>query len=246
MLSDQRAFDRKSFDSAYQTYVCNGQFQEDGDYYPRYVARYRDLLKIYASLVPSGPQRVLDVGGGQLALLSSKIWSDEGHVADIGGAHLDYLSSVGLTTYKWNLCEGNAPFQGHFDVIFFSEVVEHLPIPAHVVFQRLRSLLMPGGLLICTTPNLYRLRNVIYMACGIQIFDYFRMPTDKGLGHVVEYSADHLAWQLEEAGFKDVSIRFHNIAHSPINPVFRALYWLGKPLLLFPRFRDCLIATARK
>ena len=59
-----------------------------------------------------------------------------------------------------------------FDFVFFSEVIEHLPIPGYIVLGRLRKVLRPGGVIICTTPNLYRLKNVLYMALGLPIFDY--------------------------------------------------------------------------
>ncbi len=58
------------------------------------------------------------------------------------------------------------PFDDKFDTIFFSEVLEHLLISSPVVLARLRRCLKPGGVLICTTPNLHRLRNVAYMIMG--------------------------------------------------------------------------------
>jgi hypothetical protein len=54
-----------------------------------------------------------------------------------------------------------------------------------------------------TTPNLYRLRNLVRMALGARVFDLFYLPErGQGIGHPFEYSAFHLQWQLEKAGFK--------------------------------------------
>jgi 2-polyprenyl-3-methyl-5-hydroxy-6-metoxy-1,4-benzoquinol methylase len=234
------------FESSYKELVVAGTFNEAEEYYPRYKSRYKDLLVRYAQLAPEDCQDVLDVGGGQFALLCHAIWGDRAFAADIGGKHLEYLNSQGITTKTWNLCSVDQPFEAHFDFIFFSEVIEHLPIPGHIVLERLRLALKQNGTIICSTPNLYRLRNIVYMFLGKQIFDYFRMPTDRGLGHVLEYSVDHLRWQLLTAGFRNPKIVFVQMHHLPNNIAFRLMYWLGSPLFFVPRFRDNLVAIASR
>lgn len=241
-----RHWNQARFEDDYERLIVNGIFNEEPHYYPRYQSRYADLLRRYAQLAPTGPQEVLDIGGGQLGLMCHALWGDRAHACDIGGPHLAYLERNGLTTTCWNLCTEPAPFEERFDVVFFSEVIEHLPIPGHQVLEKLLGCLKPGGTLICSTPNLYRLRNIVYMALGKRIYDHFRMPTTEGLGHVLEYSQEHLHWQLEAAGFINTRIEFVQIHHSPNDVVFRILYWLGSPLFLVPRFRDNLVAIALK
>jgi SAM-dependent methyltransferase len=240
-----RIYDAKQFNSVYLEYVCKGVFNEDPDYYPRYRSRYETLIKQYCQLAPSTPLKILDIGGGQLALLCKKLWNDQAYVSDIGGPHLDYLQAQGVEAVQWNLCSDEQPFEGQFDLIFFSEVIEHLPLPAHIVLERLKVALKPGGTLICSTPNLYRLRNIVYMILGKRIYDYFRMPEEQGLGHVIEYSMDHLQWQLEKSGLENCQIKYCQIHHSPNNLVFRIMYWLGSPLFLVPRFRDNLVSISQ-
>ncbi len=239
-----RQFDVKAFDRVYDEAVVAGRFNEAADYYPRYRSRYRAVLRKYAEVAGPPPGRVLDIGGGQHALLAKLLWGDRATLADIAGAHWDYVRQHGVDVVEWNLCTDAQPFAGEFDAIFFSEVIEHLPIPGHMVLERLRIALRPGGVLICTTPNLYRLRNVAYLALGRQIYDYFRMPTDRGLGHVLEYSQDHLKWQIERAGFERVRVEICQLPHKVKALPFRVLSWFGTPLLLLPRFRDYLVATA--
>lgn len=240
----KRIYSTSQFNSVYADFICNGHFNEIPEYYPRYRSRYEMLIKQYCHLAASHPLKILDVGGGQLGLLCQKLWGDEACVADIGGSHLDYLQDQGLHVTQWNLCLDQQPFTEEFDFIFFSEVIEHLPIPGHLVLERLKLALKPGGTIICSTPNLYRLRNRVYMVLGKQIYDYFRMPEDQGLGHVIEYSMDHLQWQFKKAGFEDFTVGFYQMHHSPINPIFRIMYWIGAPLFLVPHFRDNLVAVA--
>jgi SAM-dependent methyltransferase len=155
------------------------------------------------------------------------------------------MARHGVETIHWNLCKSEPPFIAKFDFVFFSEVIEHLPIPGYVVLERLRKVLRPDGVIICTTPNLYRLRNVVYMVLGRPIFDYFQYPDeDIALSHVLEYSRDHLDWQFNKAGFTRCRVEYSQMHHLPTNPLFRPLACLGYPLHLVPRWRDNLVATA--
>ena len=180
-----------------------------------------------------------------MPLLAKLLWGDRATLADIAGSHFDYLREQGVEVVEWNLCSDDQPFVGDFDAIFFSEVIEHLPIPGHVVLERLRIALKPGGVMICTTPNLYRLRNVVYLALGKPMYDYFRMPTDRGLGHILEYSQDHLKWQIERAGFEDVRVELRHLAHTIKAVHMRSPLLVRISLVAVPRFRDYLLATAR-
>lgn len=241
-----RSWKPLDFDNAYDRFVCQEEFKFGGrNYYKRYRSRYKECMRRFAALAPSNPVDVLDIGGGSLALLSTKLWNDKGAASDLPGPHMDYIASQGVETFQWNLCTSEPPFEGKYDFVFFSEVIEHLPIPGHLVLRRLAKILRPGGVLICTTPNLYRLRNVVYMALGHRIFDHFQYPDeDISLGHVLEYSREHLDWQFKKAGFTRYSVECCQFHHMPTKPLHRPLAVLGYPLHLVPRWRDYLIATA--
>lgn len=241
-----RSWNPHAFDLSYDRYICQDEMQFGGrSYYLRYRSRYKECIRRFAALAPTGPVDVLDIGGGQLAVLCAKLWDDRGAAADLPGPHLDYMAKQGVETFHWNLCKTEAPFARKFDFIFFSEVIEHLPIPGHIVLERLRNVLRPGGILLCTTPNLYRLRNVVFMALGRNIFDNFRYPDEEvALSHILEYSRDHLAWQFQKAGFTECRVEFSQMHHLPTNKLFVPLALLGYPLHFLPRWRDNLVATA--
>lgn len=241
-----RRWDPKTFDTFYERYICPDEVQLGGRAYClRYRSRYKECIQRFAALAPAHPVDILDVGGGQLALMASKLWDDHGAVADLPRPHLLYLAQHGVQTIPWNVCKSDLPSDARFDFVFFSEVIEHLPLPGYVVLERLRKVLRPGGVLICTTPNLYRLRNVVFMAMGRPIFDYFRYPDDDtGMGHVLEYSREHLDWQFKKVGFTRYRVEYRQMHHMPANLFLRLLAWAGYPLHLVPRWRDNLVATA--
>jgi SAM-dependent methyltransferase len=219
-------------------------WQEEPEYYRRYRSRYQWVLARYATMAPAAPQDVLEVGGGQLAFLAQGLWSDRAVVADISTTCFPSLTQNGVTCRLWNLARDPYPADDAFDFILFSEVLEHLPVPGHVALAKLRALLRPGGHLILTTPNLYRLRNAVFLVAGRPLFDHFDLPSDSGSGHVLEYSREHLCWQLERAGFTDYSVDLEHFGHVPKRRVDRSLVALGAPLRRVPRYRDNLVARA--
>jgi SAM-dependent methyltransferase len=235
----------REFDLLYDRFICQDEFHFGGKaYYVRYRSRFKECMRRFAALAPPEPIDVLDVGGGQLALMCMKLWGDRGVVADLPGPHMTYMAEQGVKTIFWNLCKADAPSSMTYDFIFFIEVIEHLPIPGYIVLERLAKVLRPGGFVMCTTPNLYRLRNLLFMALGRRIFDYFQYPEDDyALSHVLEYSRDHLDWQFKRAGFAESSVEYAQFHHSPTNPLHRPLAWLGYPLHLVPHWRDNLIAV---
>jgi SAM-dependent methyltransferase len=241
-----RPWKPQDFDTLYERYICQDELQFGGRaYYLRYRFRFKECIRRFATLAPAHPVDVLDVGGGQLALMATKLWNDRGVAVDLPGPHLTYMTENGVDTIEWNICKSELPSNAKFDFVFFSEVIEHLPIPGYIALKRLRNLLRPGGVLICTTPNLYRLRNVVYMALGRRIFDNFQYPESEiALEHVLEYSRDHLDWQFSKVGFAKYHVEYFQMHHLPSNPLNRPLALLGYPLHLVPRWRDYLVATA--
>ncbi len=239
-----RELDSDAFERVFAQLSTRACWQEDAGYYPRYRSRYEGLVRRLAAVAPPEPLDVLDIGGGQFAFLAQHLWGDRGTVADISASSFIGLREEGLGAFVWDLAQDDPPSGRTFDVILLSEVIEHLPVPGHVVLSRLREILRPGGVLLCSTPNLYRLRNVVYLLRGKQLFDVFDLPGERGYGHVLEYSAEHLAWQIRRAGFTNYTVETLSFGHKPNGAIDRTLARLGRPLGQIPRYRENLVAVA--
>lgn len=217
------------FNRIYDTFISGGKFNESAEYYPRHKARYRDLMNIYASLRMDGCE-VLDAGGKQYAILVDKIWGDKVIATDIN---------------TWDMTMP-CPFKNRFNVIFFSEVLEHLPLPGYIVFNELKKALKPGGVIICTVPNLTSLENIYCFITGKRVFEKFQYSEGKDLGHVILYTKEHLQWQIEKAGFRKFTIKYKMLLKWHRNIVRNILFVLSFPLFIFPHFKTDIIAIIKK
>jgi SAM-dependent methyltransferase len=126
-----------------------------------------------------------------------------------------------------------------FDIILFTEVIEHLFTCPELVLGFLRTGLKKGGFLICTTPNAASIGKRIKMLWGIHPFERIRVARTEP-GHFREYARD----ELVEIGTK-VGLTVYR--HSYVN-------WLSDPsaakatkglfrrcfniLKIIPAFRD--------
>jgi SAM-dependent methyltransferase len=238
-----RTLDEAAFVRAFDDLVFGSRWQEKPEYYARYRSRYAAMIRRFATRAPDRPVDVLDIGGGQLAFLAVVLWNDRGCVVDIDDTGFAGLRARGVDAFEWNVALEEPPFDRRFDAIFISEVIAHLPVPGHIVLRRLRMLLRTGGVLLCSTPNLYRLRNVVYLLRGRSPFAHFDVPEVRSYGMVVEYTAEHLAWQFERAGFVDYTVDLEHFAHVPNAGLDRVLSILGAPLRPIPRYRDNLLAV---
>jgi hypothetical protein len=238
---------RKAFDSAYDEFVLPGGFNEVDTYYEISRERYWQTLRYYAGIDLPRPAKLLEVGGGQIAILAAKLFGDTTTIGDIGDTFRAPADKAGVQWVKCNLMEDDpAEFKAAFDIVVLAEVIEHLPIPPYVILSKIRSWLHPNGVVLMTTPNLFRLRNVIRMLRGRDPFDRFTLPhPNRGLGHQTEYSGDHLAWQMREAGFRVEGMHHDQLGNIGFSFGARLARRLLSPLQLRQKWREELVAIGR-
>jgi SAM-dependent methyltransferase len=99
---------------------------------------------------------------------------------------------------------------GHFDVVLFCEVLEHLtndPLPALIEIRRV---LKPGGRLVLTTPNAACANNVLKVVQGKNVNDRYSAYGPYGR-HNREYTADEVAALLRMTGFSVTTLFTANV-----------------------------------
>jgi 2-polyprenyl-3-methyl-5-hydroxy-6-metoxy-1,4-benzoquinol methylase len=194
------------------------------------------------------PAKLLDIGGGQMALLCKELFGYECSVGDISERYSSPIRRANIRFIKINLTDPKPAFPSEeFDVLVLLEVIEHIPLPAYIVVERIKPLPKSNGVLFLTTPNLFRLRNLVRVAAGVEFLDRFQVPQgEQAFGHQLEYSAEHLRWQLERAGTEVVMLKHDELGRVGHSLGARLGRKLLAPLRLRPIWRDALVAAARK
>jgi 2-polyprenyl-3-methyl-5-hydroxy-6-metoxy-1,4-benzoquinol methylase len=241
--------DKKTFDEKYDELILSSKFFEQDVYYVKERPRYFNTLKYMLARLDSSSDltrlHVLEIGGGQIALLMQALFGCKAVIADVSEKYKDSVKKQGCDFRVCDLLYDDLPDRNYFDVVIMCEVVEHLPVPPHQILSKIRTWMKAGGLLFMTTPNLYRLRNVIRLMLGMRVFDYFFIP-ERGysIGHPFEYYAEHLSWQVGQGGFRNIEVAYKQLSLS--GSTFRAKLArvLLAPLMLRDKFKDSLVVTA--
>ncbi len=115
-------------------------------------------------LLPRRFQRLLDVGCGEGA--TARYLKDQGYCAWAGGIELS-ASAAATARQRLDLvleADLNAPLMPdlptHVDVILCLDVLEHLVDPWSCI-DRLSALLVPGGVLVASIPNVRNIRALL-------------------------------------------------------------------------------------
>jgi SAM-dependent methyltransferase len=238
---------RAAFDRVYNEHVMGGAFAEIAVYYEMARARYWRSLQLLCDIGLSGQERVVEFGGGQMAILLNKMFGMDCTVADISEEFRAPVDRVGLPFVVGNIANEPAiAGGGRYDLIIMLEVIEHIPEPPYVTLKKLKAILDAGGRIFLTTPNLFRLRNTARMIMGRDFLDEFQIAeAGQGLGHQMEYSAEHFSWQVRKAGFDVQAIRRDQLGAVGHSMKARIARTLLAPLLLRDAWKEELVVMAR-
>lgn len=234
------------FDEAYDRVVQGRDFVEYRDYYAQARSRYRQTADLIGRLgLPRGA-RHLDIGGGQMALLTREMHGFRPTVGDVVATSEQDIAGQGVAFHRLNLMDDSYDASRTFDLITLCEVIEHIPVPPYITFRKLAPLIAPGGWLVLTTPNGFRIRNVLRMLANREVLDIYRYPEgDEGLGHQHEYTVRQMDWQLRKAGFEPHTLTTYVSGWKGASAGARLAHLATAPFNLFPHLRDGILVAAR-
>ncbi|MFH0840661.1 MAG: class I SAM-dependent methyltransferase [bacterium] len=113
------------------------------------------------------------------------------------------------------------PFQDNFfNVINFSETLEHFNFHPQKVFNEMFRVLKFEGKVIISTPNLLRLNNRIKLMIGQSIHSDLNEKYGSGT-HYREYSSQEIKILLEQSGFTKYNLSYINFNYPNANPFVR-------------------------
>lgn len=133
-------------------------YKRCNDLSPAGLKRARRIYrKLFLGLLPAGRSvRILDFGCGAGMLLD---WlKSEGYTAaegvDIDSGQVDFARSLGLNAHLASDSRLWLKNAGQFDVIFLTDVIEHIPVGNDIaLLSDLYDALKPGGVVVIRTPN---------------------------------------------------------------------------------------------
>lgn len=191
-------------------------------------ARLAELVVAHAPAAA----RILDLGAFTGALLA--------RLRDAGFASLaaaDLSNHLTESVASFRACDFNATFADafageQFDCITACEVIEHLDDP-RAFMRECRKLLVPGGVLVVSTPNIAFFEGRIKFALTGELWG-FSARSYRSQRHVSPIPAGHVPMMLEESGFALAKISTGASFATPLRRVLTAPIWLPLRALCGP------------
>jgi SAM-dependent methyltransferase len=229
------------------------------EYFLIHVARYQYILEQiqWLSNQRSAPLRILDVGCYPYHL-GAALEGMGHHVYGIASSHEP------IHTPKIKVCNievDKFPFKDNFfDLVIFTEVLEHLPqAPAHALKQMHR-VTKKGGYMLVTTPNIARSINRLKLIFGKSItYPLSQVTENEGKGSIIyhrhnrEYTLSELKTLAVFSGWK-IKTASYFISYTPTRRrarpdslIIKLAKWANYTAMrLIPSLADTLLIIGRK
>lgn len=209
--------------------------------------RHNKVFKFCRQFVPQKDAKVLDIGRSNLTSILNSYYSNISTLglplnADNGGhREIDDLSNINHIEFDLNRSDEVNEWPSDtikFDLIVFSETIEHLIIAPELIYLFLDYLLKPGGVIVLTTPNAVSFRKRVLMTLGKNPFEKIRFYKENP-GHYREYTKKELLLFGKERGF---DVLFCKTVNFFLYPTIYFLKFLG----VFFNINNDIVAVYRK
>jgi SAM-dependent methyltransferase len=163
---------------------------------PDFVFGGEERTDLFRRLVGGPGRRVLDLGCRYGALTRAYAEGNDVVGVDVDREALREAAKLGIETRVANVEQPLAFDDESFDVVVAGELLEHVRDPERLVAEA-RRLLRPGGRLVGSVPNAYRLLNRLRFLVGL--------PPERDPTHLHMFTPRDVAALL--GSFEDVEIR---------------------------------------
>lgn len=196
------------------------------------------------------PLRILDIGCGDGAATAALARRARGHTvigADWSLQALERARLRGLSVVRATLDGHGLPVAtGSLDIVFLSEVIEHL-VDTDSALDEIGRVLRPGGSLLLSTPNLAAWFNRALLLAGVQplftevsLRGIYGRPGSEVVGHLRVFTRRALVGLLRAHGLEIVALRGACFPATPgplrpLDRLFRLTPSLAADLLVHAR-----------
>ncbi|MCD6163608.1 MAG: class I SAM-dependent methyltransferase [candidate division Zixibacteria bacterium] len=183
--------------------------------------RWQYLYDLCTFLKPDKSIDVLDVGRSHFSQMLAEYYNNTTtlgfDLADDGG-HRE-LDECNLEHIVFDLKKASDttlwPNGKNYDIIIYSEVIEHLNEAPEYSLLFLKYLLKPDGILICSTPNAAAIHKRLKMGLGFNPYEKIRFFNNNP-GHFREYTRQELYEMGNKCGLNCIFHRYENFfTHDP-------------------------------
>jgi SAM-dependent methyltransferase len=201
-----------------------------------------------------GTLRAVDVGcgDGKWTAMAADIAARAG--IDVSFIGLDWSLTAlgqakghGLGVVRGSVEHPGLPLASNsVDIVIMSELIEHL-VDTDTALEEVRRVLVPGGSLLLSTPNLAAWYNRGLLLLGVQplftevsLLGIYGRPGHEVVGHLRVFTRRALTALLDAHGFVDVTI-----AGAPYHDVPRLLRPIDRLMCRTPGLSSILLASAQ-
>jgi len=191
-----------------------------------YVVDNRYRFASVLDLIPrrQASLRILDIGPSPFTLLLKRLYPHYAvYALDRTPWMLERCRAAGIELRTCDLDDEQPPFdEGMFDVVVFTEVLEHIFAPPSEVLQGVKRILRNDGKLILSVPNVAALHSRLRLLFGASPLGNPDRKMQKGRvhghGHLHQYTMSEISAFAEGVGFRIRQRRYlHQSAASAMN-----------------------------
>ncbi|MCX5769573.1 MAG: class I SAM-dependent methyltransferase [Candidatus Hydrogenedentes bacterium] len=212
--------------------------------------RHAMLLKLLGRHVPGKVDRALDAGGGGdvsgLGAILRDRFAGEVHAVDLG-ADVEEGRRQGVIAVECDIDRQPLPYpNGHFDLVVFASVIEHLYNPAFALAELAR-VTRPAGTLILEAPNAVALGRRLDALAGRNPFEWFnRYNALQNKARMEHCSVFYTAEEVERLLVNNFTVLERRYCmHDPKLNMVKKL--VRESAFRFrPRLGDCFFVVARR